>query len=976
MKSRYIHSLLLSTALLPALSAGAVITDADPAVAILSGPYPEASATLGSRFEQARRLDSEKNYRGVIDQLRSVAIASETPLSPEADREFLYLLGKAFYETGDSRALRLLDDYIALWPAGEDALHARLLQADFYFFAHDWSGALERYRALDPDVLDSAQRDLYTYREALCLIKCGFYEETRPLLTRLRNSKDYALSAKYYDAYIYYVEGNDAKAMSLFREVADSGVSNPELCPDYYIAQLLFRQGNWRETSSLASSLLRRNLNPELASSTRRIYGMSEYELGDYTKATPLLEKYVAETDDSASHDALYALGVCLYSEDNLTQAERYLTRVAADHDAIGQGAALYLGQIAARRGEVSVAAMNFERAYRMNYDNRVAEAALYNYVTARARGGNIPFDSNVELLEEFIKNYPNSEYAPVIERHLSTLYYNNGDYENALRVAERIRRPSKSDTALLQMILYSGGTSALSAGKSGEAARLLEKCVAIKDADADVRTQARVWLGDALYDLGMYRDAEMQYNEAVRSGRAGDNTLHARYNLGYSRMMQNRFADASSTFSQLLSSSLDIPEEMRRDARLRLADCKYYAGRYGEAKSDFAALRSGGHGADYATYRHAQILGIEGDINGKIAELRNFERDFSDSRWMPNALNELADTYVAAGNPKDAAAAYSRMLRKYPVDASAPRAQLGMASALMDAGDASEGAEAYKEILRRWPASTEAAMADAALRDYYAETGGLSDYARFLQSIPGFSINAAEMETLAYDAAERQFLNNTDTPAPLKRYLEEYPEGTHAAEAWSLLARHYSDSNDRANALAAYRELEKRGGAEYAVEAYIGIMRTADNVGVRGDYAHRLLSDGGVPADAMEEARFYLTEAQLQSKNPTERSQAEKTLRELADNPFSEFGARSAVTLGEYLLSQKRPQEALTLMEDFTSSGSQQQYWVARGFIILADAYTDLGDSYMAKEYLRSLKRNYPGDEPDISRAIDQRLK
>ena len=298
------------------------------------------------------------------------------------------------------------------------------------------------------------------------------------------------------------------------------------------------------------------------------------------------------------------------------------------------------------------------------------------------------------------------------------------------------------------------------------------------------------------------------------------------------------------------------------------------------------------------------------------------------------------------------------------------------MASALMDAGDASEGAEAYKEILRRWPASTEAAMADAALRDYYAETGGLSDYARFLQSIPGFSINAAEMETLAYDAAERQFLNNTDTSAPLKRYLEEYPEGTHAAEAWSLLARHYSDSNDRANALAAYRELEKRGGAEYAVEAYIGIMRTADNVGVRGDYAHRLLSDGGVPADAMEEARFYLTEAQLQSKNPTERSQAEKTLRELADNPFSEFGARSAVTLGEYLLSQKRPQEALTLMEDFTSSGSQQQYWVARGFIILADAYTDLGDSYMAKEYLRSLKRNYPGDEPDISRAIDQRLK
>ncbi len=949
---------------------------ADPAATVTSGPWAEASATLGSRLEQARRLDAQNNFRGVIDELKAMITAQELPLSDSESQKFLYLLGRSFYETSDPAALEILDDFISQYPAASQSLEAKLLRADFFFFAHDWSEALERYRALDSDVLNSSQKNLYKYREALCLIKCGFYTEARPLLREIERSKEFAVQAKYYDGYIYYVDGEDAKAMELFREVAESSDQSAELCPDYYIAQLLFRQGKWIETAHMASDLLKFNLNHDLASSTRRILGMSLYESGDYKKALPILLRYAQDEKEAAAHDALYALGVCQYDEGRLSAAEENFSKVASDHDAIGQGASLYLGQIAARRGEDSAAAMNFERAYRMNYDNKVAEAALYNYVTARAHGGNIPFDSNVELLEEFIRNYPNSRYAPVIEHHLATLYYNNGDFDNALRIAERIKHPSKEDRALLQMILYSAGTSELSAGHSQRAAELLEKCTDMTGVDEKVRNQARIWLGDALYDLGRYKQAEKEYSSSLAAEKNPDNALHARYNLGYSQMMQNRFADASATFNSLLSSSLDIPEEIRRDTRLRLADCKYYAGKYSEAMADFASLRSGGHGADYATYRYAQILGINGDINGKIQELRHLESEFSDSPWMTNALNELADTYVAAGRHKEAADAYSRMLRKYPHDASAPRAQLGLASSLMEAGDKEEGAEAYKEILRRWPSSHEAALADAALKDYYAETGQLASYAQFLHSIPGFSLNGAEMESLAFNAAERQYLNYPSSTAPLLKYLKDFPDGPHARDAWSLLARHYYEAGDRSKALDAYRELENRGGAEYAVEAYIGIMRTADNIGVRGDYARRIINAGGASSDALEEAEFYLTESMLASKNSAERSEAEKTLRRLSANPFSEFGARSAVTLGEYLLKHGRYDEALSLMEDFTSAGSDRQYWVARGFIVMADAYTAKGDNYMAREYLQSLKRNYPGKEADIRNAIERRLK
>lgn len=970
--------------------------EVNPAATIPGGPYAEASAALGSELERAREAFSAGNYRGVIDELCAIRERLQTPLTEEATQEMVYMLGASYFHTGNSEALTLLTEYINGFLSARDVASARLLRADFFFFAHDWSEALELYKQIHTATLDSSTRELYTYREAICMIKCGFFDEARAELNKLAGTNEYSLCAKYYTAYLDYVAGRDEEAMKGFKDVereinAGNGgmLTQSGATPAYYIAQLYFRQGDWDKAASMATDLLKgmntKNIRgraqervaeeaSELILPTERILGMSLYEKGEMQEALSALRRYVKGAGEDASHDALYAMGVCEYAEGEYSEAEECFSKVAGDRDAIGQGAALYLGQIAAQRGDVSVAAMNFEHAYNMNYDNHVAEAALYNYVAARARGGNIPFDSNVGMLEEFLNNYPNSEFAPVIERHLAALYYNDGKYSDALRVMRRIRKPSKSDTLLLQNILYAGGTSALSSGQPERAIEYLKECVGIADGDADVKAQAGIWLGDALYETGDYKGAEKRYQEVLKSGRAGDNKVHLLYNLGYSQMRQDKFESASKTFSDMLSSSVDISEDMKRDARLRIADSRYYAGRYSDAKNDFAPLRTGGYGADYAAYRYAQILGIEGRLGEKISELRRLEREYPTSKWMPNVLNELAETYVANGENGEAAAAYSRLLAAYPSDASAPSARLGMASALMDSGETDRAVAAYKEILSQHPSSSEARLADKALREYYADRQQLQEYAGFLKSVPGFTIDAVEMERLSYDAAERHYLSDGKIE-PLKKYLADYAGGSHNAEAWLLLAHHYQDAGDTRNALAAYRELERTGGSEYASEAYAGIMRMADNSAVRADYARKLRESGGGSVETLEEADFYLNEAGLRSKSAAERKESEKALRQLASNPFSEFGARSAVSVGEYLVEQGRNKEALELMEEFTSSGSEKQYWVARGFIVMADAYYAMGDKSTAEEYLRSLQRNYPGDEEDIRRAYTQRL-
>ena len=48
----------------------------------------------------------------------------------------------------------------------------------------------------------------------------------------------------------------------------------------------------------------------------------------------------------------------------------------------------------------------------------------------------------------------------------------------------------------------------------------------------------------------------------------------------------------------------------------------------------------------------------------------------------------------------------------------------------------------------------------------------------------------------------------------------------------------------------------------------------------------------------------------------------------------------------------------------------------MARGFIALSDAYARAGRRQLAREYLESLKQNYPGRELDIHNMIDRKLK
>lgn len=865
---------------------------------------------------------------------------------------------------------------------------------------------------MDFDRLNRTDLHLYSYRKALALIKSGQYAAARPLIKSIASVPEYKDAAIFYTAYLDYVAGDLDRAYNGFLKVPEG---TPGLEPAYYLTQIDYKRGEYDRVIETGRRLLSRASDPELIPETNRVVGLSYFKNHDYAQARTYLLKYEKETSsDSLSNEAIYALGVCDYEAADYQHAAERFGRLTDLNSDLGQSAWLYIGQCDVKSGNPDAAAIAFEKAARMNFDKNVTETALYNYAAAITRGGKIPFSSSVDLLERFIKSYPDSEYAPKIEEYLATAYYNERDYTKALGSISAIRNPSSKILAAKQKILFSLGTECVSNNKYKEGAGYLRQAISLASHDRDIAAQSELWLGDALYAQMDYKGAKKAYSNAVSSIKSGANKTLALYDLAYSSYMLNDYTTAAKEFSRALDASPALPASLRDDATIRRADCLYYTGDYNGAKNLYSeALKRSAADSDYAAYRHAVMLGLGNDINGKLKELAEIESRFPDSRWLPTAMLEKALTYESLGRTPEATKSFRELSSRFPDAAQARKALLNLALADSRTGKGEAAAQTYKEIITKWPSSDEAAMANEDLKKYYASQGSLRDYADFLKTVPGArQLDANEMEELAFEGAEIAYTDNISNIQLLRNYVRDYPDGKYLAQALLDIAMAQEASKDYTgaeetltrliadrphspqvpeallmkaeilennlegrtkDALIAYRELERKGGQEFAAEAVSGVMRTTSDPAERVNYARRARAMGGLSADRVEETSLYEAEALLALGRDGE---AAGILNSLAANPASLAGAKAAVSLARHYLDKGNYIAAEEVALAFTDAGTPHQYWLAKGYIALADAYHGQGKTYLGKEYLQSLQSNYPGKESDIKAEISKRLK
>ncbi len=947
------------------------------------------------------------NPNGSIDQMSAIE-ADTDALTPEMQARRLALKGASLFERGNKECLAVLTMLAESYPTSPLATQAMLTIGDWNWFHADWHEAIRAYTSTDIKALAGNQRNLYSYRLALAYLHCGLRDQAAAMLAHIAGDPAYDTAARYYSAYIDYLEGDYDKA---YEEMSRIETSAPEgMEPLYYMAQIEYLKGKYDDVIRHTSALIKNRPVDELLPEAHRIAGLSHFKKGDLDSARPHLQQYLAAIpvpDD----DAAYAMGCILYRDGDREGAERLLTPLTDRNSAIAQGAYLYLGQIAEQRGDNNAAAMAFGKASAMAFDRKVAETALYNHITALTRGGSAPFASSITMLEDFLKRYPESPYASEVEESLASAFFHESDYPKALAAIEKVKNPGEATLATKQKILYKLGTGELSAGQTDAATRHLREATEMRGQSPELAAESRLWLAEALYSDGDWKGAASEYQAALKGNLAPGNRATARYGLAYSLFKAEDWKNALKAFASIAEDK-NAATALRSDALVREADCLLYMGRYDKAAAGYQlAMKASGADADYAAFRHAVTTGVISGTDQKMKELNAFLRDRKGSPWTSEVLLEAGKTMAALDRPDKAAPYFERLTGEFPKDTRSRSGALSLALAYMKQGETAKAENTYKEIIRQWPTSEEAQLANDDMRRLCAKENRLPEYAEFLANIPGApQIDPDEMDGISFEAAEMAYADNPANTAALEKYIKQFPDGRYLTNALMDLAEaadaagepekalsyldrllstrgdspqapaalflqgelHESFGNQK-EALAAYKQLEQRGGAEFAPEATAGIMRNTSDADERTAYARKVLSTGGALPEVTDDARFHEAAGMLRGSEP---EKGEAALKALAASPDNLSGAKAAVELGEWYLENERTKDALQTLEAFTDAGSVHSYWLARGFIALADAYHADGNDYLASEYLRSLQENYPGNEADISEHISTRLE
>lgn len=983
--------------------------------AVLAAGVAGLSAQINSPgadgyIERGRLMYDQRNYAGCIDQLSA---ADRDALTPEQREQADWLLALSAMHTSPESAISHFRAFAANYP---QSLHRH--QAQMYIgdclLRTDAAAALKHYVTVDADCLAPADRaDLY-YHMGYAAVECNSLPFARKCMLEAVKDPARAADANFYLGYIAYCDG-DYPAAKAYLARTDRRTA-PGCYADYYLAQIAYAQKDYGEALRTARAVLAQPSQlAEYRAEAMRIAGECEYRAGHTARAVRYLEDYATATTDPAP-TAMYILGVEYSREGRWEQAVKALQFATGGDDALSQSALLYLGEAHMHMDDKRPALPAFERAAAMMHDPAVQEAALYNYAVARFAGARMPFGSTVEAFEEFLRRFPDGRYAPQVQEYLVNGYLADNNYEAALASIERMKSPSAKVLAAKQQVLYALGTRALSRGETESAIRYLTDARRLARHSAAVDAQAALSLGEAYYRAGRYNESIAALNDYLRNAPANDaNRALARYDLGYARFAAKDYADAAFNFKRFLEQPGTMNAAIQADALNRLADTHYYRGQWAEAAAvyDQAFDRNPAAG-DYPLFQKAVMEGYSRNHKAKIDALSDMMERFPTSSLIPDALLETTESQLQLGRRDDAITTYRRLIGRYPATEQARRGRLQLALTLLNAGCRDEAVSEYRTLISQYPTSEEAAMAVDELKRISADDGTLDELSRFLNTVDNAPrLDVAEADRLAFDAAEKQWLEQGRADR-LEAYLAANPDGTFRAQALTYLldaasaagrhndalhyadelisafpdntstegalaykASHLYDEGDAVGALSLWNDLAARASSPRMQNAArAGIMRVARD---RGDApamlsaADAILGSSTAGSEMRTEAVFTRGLAQRLDGHE---QQARATWAEIADQTDDPYGVKALYYTAESLFDGGDTEGARTAVERLVDSATPHTYWLARGFILLSDIYAAQGKTYDAREYLRSLRQNYPGSETDIFDMIDTRLK
>ena len=936
-------------------------------------------------FQQAMQIYEEEKY-SLAQHLFNQVYTNK--LSTEVEREqSLFYLAICSKNLFNEDAEFWFDEFLDLYPYSSRINEVNYELALFYFRQSVYEKAIYYFLRCDNNNNEFYFKTAYSY------FMLDSLESSKYYFGKLIGSESkYAASSTYFYAHIAYKQKHYKTALSNFLDLKKE--KNFSAIVPYYITQIYFLQKKYDDLIIYTIPVLDKVISSREAE-LNRIIAEAYYRKKEYINSVNYFEVFFQKTTQSTALDKLQ-IGHAYHNIHDYENAIRFLEPLQFQDDSSNQFAAYYLANSYLNIDEKAYAIKSFKKAADYDYNLIIKEDAYFNYAKLSYEL-DLPFENVLDVLQSYLTNFNDAKHKKIIKNLMINAFQNTNRYEQAFEQLKEIELPTIEQKTVLQRLSFFIGVKAFNNLNYKEAVTLFEFSNQYKINDK-IFAMSTYHLADCYYHIVDFEKSINLYNDFLSSS-LGQKTIAAQYNLGYAYFKQSDYQKAKNSFRKFTRIAKD---SMRlNDAYLRTADCYFMLSDFRLAIMNYSkAINYNLFDSDYAIYNQSVCCGLIGKSSAKVKLLKQLEENYKQSTYYDDALLDLA-VYYKNSNQENLAIAYydSLFVNTSEIEMKA-NVHLSKGMIFLNTNEIDKAITSFKIVLNEYANTTSFKEALSGLRAAYVSIAKVDEYLAIVNELPQISISKAEQDSLTFNTAFMKFVEGdfVVSNTTFQQYLSNFEQGIFALEANYYLAescknlkdticaikhfkyvvksnqkhleaanlylaRHYYSKNKLDNSNTYYQNLERIATnnnvkREAIIRLMLGFETKENQHSV--SYAQKTLELDKLDETLRNKANIILARNYFANGNF---SKAENTFSFLGKIATDKVGAEATYMIAylNYLNDSLRTAEntIYQLANDFTSD-----YWIAKGFILLSDIYSQRGNAFQAKATLKSIIENYEGED------------
>ncbi|MFV0564640.1 MAG: tetratricopeptide repeat protein [Flavobacteriaceae bacterium] len=941
-------------------------------------------------YQKAVSLFNNHQYQAAQDLFSDIKKTAGNEITKS---DCAYYIANCAVRLNQQNAEKLVDDFVQNYPTSTKRNTAFVDIGDYYFKNGKYAHARKWYSKVDEKGLSKIERDKFNFNNGYAAFTAKQYKEAKAYLSKVENSKEYGLQAKYYIGYMAY-EGDDYnQANQYFNQVSNQEQYKDKL--SYYQADLNFKLGNFEKAIALAKEKLNSSDANEV-SELSKIIGESYFNLKQYANALPYLQAYKGKNGKWNNTD-FYQLGYAYYKQGDYEKAVSEFNKIIGGTNSIAQNAYYHLGESYIELDKKQEALNAFKNASEMDFDLKIQEDAFLNYAKLSYEIGNA-YQPAPQVLSAYLDKYPNTKHKENIETLLIDSYITSKNYKEALELLKG--KNSFENKVAYQKVAFYRGLELYNEAQYLEANTLFKASLK-EPRDANFTARATFWQAETDYNLTNYDSALIGFKQFEQLTEAPSTPEYKNldYNIAYTYFKLKNYDKAVTHLNTYLAKQ--SPDDVRlNDSYLRLGDAYFVSSNYTNAINAYQkAIALNISDTDYAFFQKAISAGYVGQDSKKIQELETFVKTYPTSKLSDDALFELGNTYVKTNQANKANQAYNQLNSDYKTSPFVPKALLRQGLVHYNASENDKALSKFKTVAANYAGTPEAVQAVATARLIYIDMGQVNQYAAWVKTLDYIEVTDADLDNATYQAAEKQYLdsNNKKAISQFNSYLSQFPKGLHVLQAHFYLAQlyykdglfenaapHYKTVTDAPQneftevaltrlsqyylegkkwqeALPLLKRLETEANQpQHIIFAQSNLMKA--NYELKDytkavAYAEKVLDNTKIDNKIKSDAHIIIARSAIKTGNETKAKTAYAEVEKVATGET----AAEALYYNAYFKSKQAAYEASnTAVQKLAKDYSGYKYYSAKGLVLMAKNFYALNDTFQATYILESVINNF----------------